>query len=123
MFNVSTGNETHHQLNLEKVYALEFLLTGVVSSDCPLPCTTTSFITKKTSNMDYEEGGIWMSFEPTVEVTKTDFVTPTFVTMLSNIGGALGLWLGLGMAQVLQIVLGMVRKIGDLGPRIVQENN
>ena len=39
----------------------------------------------------------------TVMETKTDFVNPSFSSLMSSFGGALGLWLGLGIIQLVQV--------------------
>ena len=35
--------------------------------------------------------------------SKTDFVSPSLSMILSQFGGALGLWLGLGVTQLVQV--------------------
>ena len=35
--------------------------------------------------------------------SKTDFVSPSLSLILSQFGGALGLWLGLGVTQLFQV--------------------
>ena len=35
--------------------------------------------------------------------SKTDFVSPSLSQVLSQFGGALGLWLGLGVTQLVQV--------------------
>ena len=46
-----------------------------------------------------------LSFSQTVQVTTTDFVTPPVSSFLSEVGGSMGLWLGLGVLQALEMVL------------------
>ena len=41
----------------------------------------------------------------TMEVTRTDFVDFSLSIFLANIGGSLGLWLGLGVLQLGQVVI------------------
>ena len=41
----------------------------------------------------------------TMEVTTTDFVVFSPSIFLANIGGSLGLWLGLGVLQLGQVVI------------------
>ena len=44
-----------------------------------------------------------MTFAGKVESSVTDFVRPTLSSILSDVGGSLGLWLGLGALQALEI--------------------
>jgi hypothetical protein len=44
-----------------------------------------------------------LTFSPKVRVTKTDFLRFYLSTFLSDLGGSMGLWLGLGIAQVFQL--------------------
>ena len=50
---------------------------------------------------------IMVTFLDKVQVTKTDFLEFNLWTFLSSIGGSLGLWLGLGMLQLGEIILDM----------------
>ena len=40
-----------------------------------------------------------------VEMTTTDFIYPTVSSVLSDVGGSLGLWLGLGALQALDLLV------------------
>ena len=95
------------------------LFDGTMTSDCPLPCTTNSvnarFISRKkvenkvvkrvltniTQDATTTTTHIMMTLAGKVEMTKTDFIQPTLSTVLSDVGGSLGLWLGLGALQAL----------------------
>ena len=44
-----------------------------------------------------------LTFSDSVIVTKTDFLKFNFMMFLADIGGSMGLWLGLGLLQVLEI--------------------
>ena len=48
---------------------------------------------------------IMMTLAGKVEMTKTDFIRPTLSTILSDVGGSLGLWLGLGALQALELLV------------------
>ena len=56
-----------------------------------------------------------MTFAGKVESSVTDFVHPTLSSILSDVGGSLGLWLGLGALQALEIcaknVLVLVKRL------------
>ena len=46
-----------------------------------------------------------VGFRDRMEVIKTDFVGFSLATFLANTGGSLGLWLGLGLLQLAQILV------------------
>ena len=52
-----------------------------------------------------------------VEMTTTDFIYPTVSSVLSDVGGSLGLWLGLGALQALDL---LVKNFLLLANRITQ---
>ena len=55
-----------------------------------------------------------------VEMTTTDFIYPTVSSVLSDVGGSLGLWLGLGALQALDL---LVKNFLLLANRITQWQN
>ena len=76
------------------------LASGILLSDCKLPCTTVKtksgyYGSTKTSN-----NGVSMIFKKDIQVTTTNFVFFDPVKFLCDIGGMLGLWLGLGAVQI-----------------------
>ena len=87
---------------LEKVKSL---YRGSTLSNCPMPCTTyrttTRMISKRAS---YPLGRILLSFSEKVTMTITELETPSVSELLSELGGSIGLWLGLGAFQAIEIL-------------------
>ena len=86
--------------------AYDDLPDGTQLSDCPLPCTTTSVETRiltETSSSN-NISTINLTFSPTIIVTTTSFLKFIFAKFLSDLGGCLGLWLGLSMVQMVDTV-------------------
>ena len=84
----------------------ECIFDGTAVSDCPVPCTTTSIVAKEEDVSIIEDGSdIDVTFFETILVTTTSFPAFSFSDALAKLGGAMGLWLGLGIMQVLEISL------------------
>ena len=84
----------------------ECIFDGTAVSDCPVPCTTTSAEAKEEDVSISEDGSdIDITFFETILVTTTSFPVFSFSDALAKLGGAMGLWLGLGIMQVLEISL------------------
>jgi hypothetical protein len=86
------------------------LFYGTTMSDCPLPCSTIRTETKlmRKTIATGRSTSIMIFFSPTVQVTTTDFVLPAISTFLSDLVGSLGLWLGLGVVQALELGINCV---------------
>ena len=57
---------------------------------------------------------IVLKFDDTVEITKYNYASLNFTKLCAEIGGALGLWLGLGIIQLFQEGLEMVRRFQEI---------
>ena len=78
---------------------------GVIVSPCKVPCKKTTTTTKFVMTMESsDEPGFYVSFENTMEVTVSTPVKFSVTTLLSNIGGALGLWLGSSFLQITECI-------------------
>ena len=80
------------------------LYIGATRSPCPLPCTTTVAKTRLRFDRVSEEKFNWIVFylPEEVRVTETLNKDTSIGQILSDIGGTLGLWLGLGILQLFQ---------------------
>ena len=91
--------------------AYDDLPDGTQISDCPLPCTTTSVESRILTETSYENvSRIDLTFSPKIIVTTTSFLKFIFAKFLSDLGGCLGLWLGLSMVQLVDMVWKFVLK-------------
>ena len=113
---------------------LEDIVDGSLMSDCPLPCKTTQTHAKFLYEFKTDLTEIDITFSPKVSVTKTDLMKPTLSSVLSQVGfynfserktkfqvgGAMGLWLGLGAVQILEIpgncLMMVIRKYKGMPP-------
>ena len=55
-----------------------------------------------------------LEFDDTVEITEYKYASLNFTKLCAEIGGALGLWLGLGIIQLFQEGLGLVRRVQQM---------
>ena len=79
---------------------------GTTPSDCPPPCTlhhiSASFLAETARNKNYSE--IVLTFSNTVTATAITFPKFKLDLALAELGGSMGLWLGLGILQIIEIV-------------------
>ena len=105
---------------------------GEINSPCLKPCLRTQVGTPLIPNAIYvtvffceqitgfkTNQEIWafthtqltFSIDDTVEITEYRYADLNFPNLCAEIGGALGLWLGLGIIQLFQEGLGIVRRL------------
>ena len=82
-------------------------------SSCPLPCTITSVQAKymETTTEEYSnKNGVFLYFENKVQV-EIIVISFDFGDLLVEIGSSLGLWLGLSVVGIFDIVVAVVNKL------------
>ena len=88
------------------------IVDGTIVSDCPFPCRTTFVSTQiATEGSSYKDSSIEITFDQSVTVVSTDFVTFSMTDFLASIGGAAGLWLGVGVLQAGQTLVDFVKRV------------
>ena len=96
-------------LNKLNDFWLDDIVPGGAVSNCTAACmstkTKTVFIDKK-SSASRKRSKIDIAFSNIVKVSVTDFAKFNNWKFLSEIGGSLGLWLGLGVVQMLEFIAG-----------------
>ena len=109
---LSTNTETAMQSIAHPSKNYECIFDGTAVSDCPVPCTSTSAVAKEEDVSIIEDGSdIDITFFETILVTTTSFPVFSFSDALAKLGGAMGLWLGLGIMQVLEISLSIRQRL------------
>ena len=59
----------------------------------------------------WTHGLLQLKFDDTIEITEYKYARLNFTKLCAEIGGSLGLWLGLGIIQLFQEGLGLVRRV------------
>ena len=85
--------------------SMEFeIFSGFKSSNCPFPCKSTITNTKLITNSNYKNKTVVaLTFSEQITIRKTDMVNFNLLTSLSFLGANMGLWLGLGFVQFMEI--------------------
>ena len=86
------------------------LATGLQVSDCKLPCKIMKTVTTYSSEQAYHYSGIAVNFKNDMQITSTRHVRFDPVKFLCDIGGILGLWLGLGLVQLSNMVVDSIKQ-------------
>ena len=83
------------------------LADGTQKSSCLLPCSTINIESRLLAEKSASDNNsvINLTFSQGVMVTKTNFLKFIFVNFLSDLGGCMGLWLGIGLLQTLEIII------------------
>ena len=80
------------------------LFDGTDQSDCPIPCHSTGIKVVFTGDRKFKyTSQIYINFAEKIEITKIHFPKFAALDFLASLGGSMGLWLGLGMAQILEM--------------------
>ena len=90
------------------LYSYDDLHDGTQLPPCPLPCATITVESRFLRVSDYDNPAIGLTFSQNMLVTTTHFLQFNFMIFLSDIGGSMGLWLGLGLLQALEISINCV---------------
>ena len=83
----------------------------IIFIDCSLPCTETLIKTVLINEFDKpkaKKSRIDIAFSTTVTTSINHFPTFHFSTFMAQLGGTAGLWLGLGILQLLDLISSIV---------------
>ena len=87
------------------------LILGSTQSECPTPCTSTQitsvFLDEKTGT----ENRIDITLSEKVSILVTNFPKFNLALFLSACGGSMGMWLGVGVLQIMQLLANMIWKL------------
>ena len=80
-----------------------------------MPCTKTNvktvYMNEKYKELKYSESRIDITFSTTVNRYIYDFPKFHFTSFLSSLGGTTGLWLGLGVIQLLDSIVHLTKSL------------
>ena len=80
------------------------MFLGYKKSFCPMPCTRTKMDVKHLLTDEDTHHRIEIMFSESLMVTRHSFPDASLAEGLASLGGSMGLWLGLGVLQLLQLV-------------------
>ena len=86
---------------------------GYIKSNCPRPCTQTQIKLNKLLTEKWPHPSVELMFSDKVMVTYNYYPEFSLVEALASLGGSLGLWLGLGVLQLLQLLLATLVSLVD----------
>ena len=102
-----TGNQDSFYENYQG------MILGTLQSDCPTPCTSTEitsvFLDEKTGKLGGSRIDITLSEK--VLIVVTNFPKFNLALFLSSCGGSMGMWLGVGVVQIMELLATMLWKL------------
>ena len=100
------------QLSGDAQAELKALYDGTRESDCERPCRSTTVIGTELSQVctGKNTSSLTFTLDQTLTLYDSDFPGFGWVSLLTDLGGSLGLWLGLGVAQLVEIILKSISK-------------
>ena len=113
------------QMSSLALLMVDKLRDGSKQSSCPAPCTSTAISARHilTGDTFTDHSALIFTFSDVVMVTHTGFPAFSLAQELATLGGSMGLWLGLGVLQVLEILVKLLlavtkswRWLSDLQP-------
>lgn len=102
--------QTHYNycrmMEQEKPISMVDYFTGIKNSDCFKPCMSTKVSGVITSNQFFSKNFTFvnLAFDSVVKVEEYFYPQFSIVEFLSSIGGSLGLWLGVGVLQITNMI-------------------
>ena len=88
------------------------LFDGSRQSDCHKPCFSTKVVGSELSEKRSEDWStLVFSFDPEVVMRLSQYPDFSWTTFFTDLGGSLGLWLGLGVSQLLEFFVRNIFKI------------
>ena len=89
------------------------IVSGTAESECPLPCLSTDitsvFLDEKYDSI--KKSRIDITFSNKVAITVTYFPKFSIASFMSELGGSMGMWLGLGVVQTMEKMVSLVCRI------------
>ena len=110
--NLSEVTRAAPELSSEVQAELKDLFDGTRESDCERPCRSTRVIGTELSQVctAKNHSSLHLTLDQTLTLYDSDFPGFGWVSLLTDLGGSLGLWLGLGVAQLAEILISWFTK-------------
>ena len=89
------------------------LVDGTQASSCLPPCTSTTIQGAYINTEEYSSNWIDITFSQDVDINVFEYPPFNIGAIFSGLGGSMGLWLGLGVVQLLGAALAMCMKIWE----------
>jgi hypothetical protein len=84
--------------------SMDKMFSGVEPNECPKPCTTTTSYVKFLSDTNANYTSIGLIFSKEITIKETSMVKFNLLGALSSLGSNMGLWLGLGAVQFMELI-------------------